>query len=196
MRTTITFTASDYAALRQHLLRSEHQEEAAILTAGVSQTDERLNLVVREITLVPEDGFTRRGSAFLDVKPEFMAPIIKRCRLDQMAFLLTHSHPFTRHGVSFSAIDDSGERQLIPKVHQRVPGLPHGTIVFGQESLDARLWFPDKDAPQSVDRVRVIGDRLMGIQPTSARSTADVIPAWDKEVYARQILVFGEAGQE
>ncbi len=125
-----------------------------------------------------------------------MAPIIKRCRLERMSFLLTHSHPFTRHGVSFSAIDDGGERQLMPKVQERAPGLPHGTIVFGQESLDARLWFPDKGTSEVVDFVRVVGDGLAEIQPTSTRDIVGAASSWDREVYARQILVFGETGQE
>ena len=192
MKRMITFTKEDFEAAYSHLLRGE-DEEAAFFIGGLSQTAERLNLLVREVIPVSEEGFIKKGRAHLTIAPEFMAPIIKRARLDNLCVISAHSHPFSDGGSAFSFIDDYGDDLLMPKIQGRVPNRPHATMVFGRSSLDARVWELGKMESVKVDAVRVIGETIRDIIPTNARqSDSEELGA----MHNRQILAFGELGQK
>lgn len=192
MKRIITFTKKDFDAAYSHMLRGD-DEEAAFFIGGLSQTSERLNLLVREIIPVAEEGFTKKGRAHLTIAPEFMAPIIKRARLDSLCVISAHSHPFSDRGSSFSFIDDYGDGLLMPKIQGRVPNRPHATMVFGRSSLDARVWEPGKMESVQVDAVRVVGEAIRDIIPTTAKQgDSEEL----EEMHTRQILAFGELGQK
>ena len=192
MKRMITFTKKDFEAAYFHLLRGE-DEEAAFFVGGLSQTSERLNLLVREVIPVPEEGFIKKGRAHLTIAPEFMAPIIKRARLDNLCVISAHSHPFSDGGSAFSSIDDYGDDLLMPKIQGRAPNRPHATMVFGRSSLDARVWEPRKTESVQVDTVRVIGETIRDIIPTNANQ--DYSEGLG-EMHSRQILAFGGLGQK
>lgn len=183
----------DYENLRNHLLNGGGNEEAAILIAGIRDVGSNLLLFIREIVLVPSTGLQSQSGAFLQVDPEFMAPLIKRCRYEKASFILAHSHPFTREGVSFSFIDDNGERHLVPRLFQRIPDRPHGFLVMGKESIDGRVWLSNEKR-EPIDIVRVIGERVQWNKTTRnnhGSKQTDMIPMYD-----RQVLAIGEEGQK
>ena len=128
----VEFTRALFDDLRAHLLRPDGREDAAYLIAGVVETDERVKLLVREIHKVP-DGVASKGHAHVTVDPDFIASVVKRARQTRSAVILTHSHPFSSGSVGFSGIDDGGEDDIMPRLQQRVPGIPHAAIVFGQD---------------------------------------------------------------
>lgn len=192
MKMVISITGADYERLKNHLLQGGNDEEAAILLAGMAQTNRQLTLLVREVIPVPEDAFLVKGQAYLSIHPDFLAPLIKQCRLERWSFLLCHSHPFSTGGVRFSWIDDAGEVALFPKIQGRALGLPHGAIVFGMASVDARVWLPGERWSRPVDLVKVVGDPLLRLVPTgAARENRPEVG----ERHHRQVLAFGEAGQ-
>lgn len=193
MEIVVKFTAADFRALRTHLLgRESNDEEAALLLAGISNTGTRLTLLVREVIPVPDLALHGKSPAGLTVHPDFLAATVKRCRLERWSFILAHSHPFSIGQVHFSEIDDCGEQYLMPKVQARVPGLPHGTIVFGQNTVAARVWLPDARGPTPVSEIHVVGDRLQKL-PATPGHHIPVLPL--QENHARQILALGEEGQ-
>ncbi len=192
----IVFVAGDFARLRAHMLDGGHDEEAAVLLAGVGRTPQGVRLLVRDVIPVPDVAFVHKGPAGLTINPDFLAPLIKRCRGEGWAFVLVHSHPFSRGGVHFSAIDDAGERILFPRIQERAPGLPVGAIVFGQESLDARLWLSDETEGQPVDRIVVVGtDCLRWLRPTGAARRFHTLVT-ESGTADRQALALGEASRE
>jgi molybdopterin/thiamine biosynthesis adenylyltransferase len=189
----LRFRAEDFHALRGHLLRGRQaDEEAALLLAGPCATDRRVALIVKEFIPVPDASLPAKGPAGLTIDPEFLAPVIKRARLESLSVVLCHSHPFSGAGVGFSGIDDAGERDLFPKLQARVPGLPHGAMVFGQSSFDARLWPPSQGHSVAVTQARLLGAKINRLYAASA-------PGPDKssdfEPYDRQVLAFTEEGQ-
>ncbi len=192
MTSAIVMTAADYEALWGHLLRNPNQEEAAILLAGVARTARQVSLLVREIHPVPYTDFLARGNLYLSIDPDFLAPLVKRCRAEGWGFILTHSHPFSESHVSFSGIDDAGEAELFPRIRGRAPGFPHAAMVFGQSSLAARVWLPGPGGPEPVDLVKVIGDRILRIPSSNAGPGMDADLG---ETHHRQVLAFGEVGQ-
>ena len=192
MKRVITFTQKDFEVAYHHLLRGE-DEEATFFTGGLSQTPDRLNLLVRDVIPVPEEGFIEKGRAHLTIAPEFMAPIIKKARLDNLCVISAHSHPFSNVGSAFSSIDDYGDDLLMPKIQSRVPSRPHGAMVFGRSSLDARVWEPGKLDSVQVDAIRVVGEMIRNIIPTK-NQPSDF--EGSREMHDRQILAFGERGQK
>lgn len=190
----IIFNEEDYEHLRSHLLRALHSdEEAAFLIAGAKSKDQGIDLLIKEIIPVPPEALITQGPAGLEVHPDFISVIVKRCRQESRSLLLAHSHPFSLQGVSFSSVDDYGERLLMPKIVARVPDKVHGTMVFGRQSLDARLWTPEGEHME-VNQVNVIGRPLKTIIPTSA--TMGLRDQAAQEEHARQVLVFTQRGQD
>lgn len=191
MKISISMTGKDYDSLRRHLLSRAPYEEAAILLAGLYATDDRIGLLIREVMPVPVDAFLTKGGMYLEIDPEFLAPLVKRCRLEQFCFILAHSHPFSG-SVGFSGIDDAGEVRLFEKIQQRVPSMPHAAIVMGQDSVDARVWLPAQHYSQPVSLFKVVGDRITKLYLLNSKSRAGSSRV---ERYSRQVLAFGEEGQ-
>jgi molybdopterin/thiamine biosynthesis adenylyltransferase len=187
------FRENDFTALRAHLLRGvSADEEAAILLAGQCYDINSAVWIVKEMIPVPDAAFRHKGTAGLTIDPDFLAPVIKRARLESLTFVLCHSHPFSTGGVGFSGIDDAGEAALFPKIQERVPGQAVGAMVFGQDAFDARVWLPERSGALPIERIRVVGDAVQLLPTYRAaprRFQEDLGP------YDRQILVFTEGGQ-
>ncbi|MCL4464986.1 MAG: ThiF family adenylyltransferase, partial [Chloroflexi bacterium] len=176
------------------LLDGGEDEEAAVLLAGVSETDQAIRLLVREVVPVPDPAFRSKGPAYLSIDPDFLAPLVKRCRLAGWAFVLAHSHPFSRGGVSFSGIDDAGERALFPRIQARVPGRPTGALVFGADAVAARVWLPGAKGSSPVGRLVIVGEQIEGLDP-NGRLERPTSAEPGEGRYARQVLALGQAGQ-
>lgn len=194
MRRVITFSQKDFEQLRNHLLRSGcADEEAAFLVGGTTETSDQLNFLIRKVVLVPNDALLSKGPAGLKINPDFISVVLKECRQNDFSLILAHSHPFSNTRVAFSRIDDYGESQLLPKVQQRVPNKHHGTMVFAQSSIDARIWEGKRERKNlPVDIIKIIGNTVRIIYPSSAMN----IPSYEPEqVYNRQISALTKEGQ-
>jgi molybdopterin/thiamine biosynthesis adenylyltransferase len=188
--TEIRFSAEVFDQLQAHLRQPNHSdEEGALMLAHQAERNGGLILIVAELFKIPDQGFIHKSGGGLTIDPEFLAPVIKRARLDDMSIILAHSHPFSDRDVWFSSIDDAGERSLMPKLQERVPGRPHAAMVFGKRSLAARVWLANSNGSVDVEKVAVVGDRIKTHASTSSRST--LAP----ERFARQALAFTAAGQ-
>jgi molybdopterin/thiamine biosynthesis adenylyltransferase len=194
---TLVFTDNDLDALRGHLLQNvatTGNEEAAIVLAGANNHAGEVRLLVREVIPVPREALLRQGPSGLAVDPAFLALHLKRCRAEQLSFLLAHSHPFSTSCVAFSGIDDGGELELMPKVFARAPLGPHGAIVIGQRALAARVWEGPLSGAHAVDRLRVVGGRLEEITLAGKMALHD--PPVDPVTFDRQIRAIGLRGME
>lgn len=189
----IIFNQKDYDHLRSHLLRAMNSdEEAAFLIAGTKVKEEGIDLLIKEIVPVPSEALITQSSMGLEIHPDFISTVVKRCRLENRSLLMAHSHPFSSHGVGFSSIDDHGEQLLMPKIVARAPNSVHGTMVFGRSSLDARLWTPE-GRHLGVGQVKVIGRPVKTVIPTS--SPRGPHQQTNQEEHARQILALSSHGQ-
>jgi len=183
----LRISKKDFDFLKNHLLEKGENEEAALLLVGVCKIPRKLILTVREVIPVPNSGYQTKGSVFLQVDPEFLAPVIKRSRYENASIIIAHSHPFSYTRVGFSGIDDSGEEVLIPKLRQRVPDRPHGALVFGTHSINGRVWVNGENFSRSIDIIRIVGERVEFI-PTNGRELENTT---FKEMHHRQILALG-----
>ena len=194
MRRIISFTRDKFDYLKKHLVKGKNvDEEAAFLICGVSESEEKIMLLVRDVITVPDDALISKGRSGLTINPDFMSRVIKRCRLENLSIVLTHSHPFSIGKVYFSGIDDFGEKVLFPKIQSRVPEQHHAAMVFGQSGLDARIWLRGQSSSECIDQVKVIGNHIEIYVPTSSQLTSAMKP---ENIYTRQILAFTEEGQK
>jgi len=187
---TIRFTRQQYDALRGHLFRGTGNEEAAFLVAGSSRHGSDIELYVREVVPVPPGGLLSQGPCHLDIDPDFMAPIIKRCRIAGLSLIDVHSHPGSGP-VGFSGIDDGGDARLLPAIKRRVPGRDHASLVLNVSSIDGRMWLGDAAEPAPIDRMVIVGQPIEVIDLSSGGRDA----GGSLSPYQRQVLMFGEEGQ-
>jgi len=80
-----------------------------------------------------------------------------------------HTHPFSDKNVCFSCIDDRSEYESFPKVVEYLGQGPHASIVFGRNSLDARWYDPKTKILKPVLEIRILGEKLVKIIPTSSK---------------------------
>lgn len=189
----LRISEKDFTSLRSHILGSGGQEEAAILLAGVFYKDRELVFTVREVIPVANDQFQTKHGLFLEIDPVLLSWVTKRCKNENLTFIMTHSHPFSDRAVGFSGIDDAGEESLVPRLRTRIPNKPFAFLVFGQKAVAGRYWSVDADHSEPINTIRVVGEHLQMI-PTS---NSDVTPTYTppSDIYARQMLALGEDTQ-
>lgn len=194
MKKIISFTRDQFDYLKKHLFRGENaDEEAVFLICGISESRKKINVLIRDIVVVPDSAFLSKGKTGLRINPDFISKVLKKCRLEGLSIVMAHSHPFSRSEVRFSGIDDYGENILFPKIQSRVPNQHHAAMVFGQSSLDARIWLRGESRSECIDQVKVIGNHIDIYSPTSS---GNIFSTKTEELYNRQILAFKEEGQK
>src|SRR5437667_348763 len=95
-----------YDAFSGAMLSSSPVESVALGFAGWWDDPERgLTLVWLGHRLAEDADYECRGPGGAVVRPEFIAPAVKRIRGSGEALILSHTHPFSGHP-GFSGIDD------------------------------------------------------------------------------------------
>jgi molybdopterin/thiamine biosynthesis adenylyltransferase len=193
MKKKILISKQDYEKLKEHLFQSHGGEEAAFLICGTAETPDSINFLIREIVPVPKNGFRHKGQAGLIIDPDFIMPLLKRCKYENLSIILAHSHPFSDAHVDFSFIDDDGENILMPKIQERIPDRHHGTLVMGVNSINARFWRKNTKQSEDIDSIRIVGRPIKEINIIKENIPGTIN---SKEIYNRQILALGEYGQK
>ena len=176
---TIVFRDDDFEDLVGGLFARTDVESAAYLRCGVSQTSDGIRLLVRAVIHLREDDYLRREPDGLSIASRSYVPVIKRARTEREAFVLVHNHP--RGPRDFSDQDDHEERPFFEKIHERIPGLVHASIVFTDPtSFAARYWLQD-GTEEPIERIFVIGTRFRLL---SNATTLTLPNAFDRHVRA------------
>lgn len=186
MRYEVVFEETDFRRLSDHLLSDPASEQAAYLLCGVSQTAEETRWLVREVAPVPAQAFLRKERYGLTISAAFTDHVLQRAKMNSLAVILTHSHPFDRGSTRYSPVDDRGEAGLFELYYKRVPSRPHASLLFGADCVTGRYWTTD-GRTLGLDSIRVIGRTIT----TWLSEPAGMI----SPVHARQVLAFGLEGQ-
>lgn len=185
----IRFGFRDFAGLRRALFADAPNEAAAVLLAANAKESDATQLLVREMHPVPTEACISRGPREIVVSPIFLAPLIKRARLEKWSLLLTHSHPFAETA-QFSPQDDAGEKVLLPTLFQRAPDGTHGALLLSQRDFAARVY---RSTGEELRFERVSEVDVDGVQFHFARGTALENPV--VEEHDRTIRAIGPVGQ-
>ena len=177
------------AKLDAQLYPGDGEEHGAVIGAAVVETDRgyrllgrRLFLAVEGVDYVPGD----RGHRMLT------AAFVRRCALacaeEGLAYLAVHNHPGSDH-VTFSPTDMESHRRGYPALVDILNGPPAGGLVFARRAVAGDIWM-SADYQMELDHTVVVGSsqRLWYPSPRTTRAA--------KPEYDRQVLLFGDRGQE
>ena len=179
----LRIASSDLQALRDSLLGYGHERCAVLLAAQGHCTDGRDLMLVRESVLPTDDDYTRFGFDRAQLRPDFVARVAKRARLQELSLVFVHTHP----GDSvpqFSPVDDRGEEELAAFLIRRGQTRFHAALVMSQGGMSARVL--GRKAPL---RIVSIGDRRV------VEFDPEVPNARAFDMYDRQVRAFGVDGQ-
>jgi hypothetical protein len=189
MAWTVVMTETDFAALQAALLRPDGVEHAAFLYAGVADATERRRLLVKRIVPVADEDFgpSPTGTEW-QIAPRALARAAHECDEAGLALVWAHSHPLARRQTGLSRQDHA----TIDRAHPHLLDLVHGravaALVLGRQGAAGQVWTPD--GANELTAVRVVGHHIHDLRPSSARLHTSGAR------FARQVLLFGEAGQQ
>jgi len=173
-----------WETLRTRLLVGPEETCAIIFARQVTRRDGLVRLLVREVELPTSDDYTHRGCTEAELKPEVVARVTKRARLEDYSITFVHSHPGSSPPF-FSDVDDDGEAQLSAFLARRHPNLLHAAMVVSKGGARARRLGTANEI--SVLSLGAIRDVLF--DPQAKPHTAS-------EMFDRQIRAFGATGQK
>lgn len=178
MAVSLTLHEEHARKLGEQLFAVAGVEGAAFVLCGVAVDNGEVRLLGRRVVPIEPSLYRRRTATGLTLGSETYTPVIKQARNERMALLLAHSHPVGP--LAFSVQDDHEERRLFEAVHRRVPGLPHGSLVFtSPDQVVGRTW-AEGGANVPIDRVSIAGSRLRLLGPPGASPP----PFMDRQVRA------------
>ncbi|HMM95058.1 ThiF family adenylyltransferase [Phycicoccus sp.] len=205
MPTELRITAKHWAQLRDQLLPNDGLEHAAFLICGFLETADDTYLVTQEVVPLSRNDIVTYGGQHISVSPLATARLAKLARARRATLVLCHSHPHGRGTVRASTLDRRTEADLCGRVLTRRVEGPVGALVLGHASLDGAVW--TGDGMRALDRVRVIGDTIATLVPTTAADAGLITGVLDRpegvddllrkteDRVDRQVRAWGAAGQ-
>lgn len=177
-------------SLFAHLFPGDNDEHAAVLAASISIEGNNLRLLVRHV-LLAEDGsdYVAGVRGYRHLRGEFVQRCISFCREQGLVYLAVHNHAGDNH-VAFSAVDRASHQRGYPALLDIMRGLPVGAMVFARRAAAGELWLT-QSARMIVDEFRVIGHVIERLAPAPRGGSG-----FTAENYHRQVLLFGNVGQE
>lgn len=185
----IRIAQEHFDALHRHLFPGDNDEHGAVLLAGISQTNGRLTLLVRELHLAIDGvDYTDGKIGYRALHPSFIHRLITRARDEKLVYLAVHNH-FGDYQVDFSQIDLDSHERGYPALLQISRGIPVGALVFGRRSVAADLWV-SKTVRTTVDDFVVVGRTIQRLRSKPGNDSAG-----NSVIHDRQIRMFGKSGQ-
>ncbi len=195
----IKFTKDTFSELKQLLLEDSNEKHAFLLCNLVKKDHFSCNTVflVDQVFGFNHDEISV-SSTHVEIENDLVNGIFQKfINGKHQALISCHSHPFENGDVWFSGIDDVNDHKLFNYFYGELikykPDVEMLTMVFGQKTIAARSYDVNKKVFTPVDQIVVMDFPMQYIAPTNT-SKREQLPEMD--MYNRQILAFGELGQE
>lgn len=181
----LTFLASDWSRLEQHLNESSPEEDGAFFLIHRGKGSEDTRLLATKLLFPPDNGWESKGNHRLRPTGQWLSGVIGSAIEDSSGIGFVHSHPHAFHPASLSPIDRETSlewaRTILPTT-----GGPFISIVVANGKVAGWVFESDASEPCDIDRITVVGEgsiRSVGQseQPLSADTLDD-----------RQIRALGE----
>jgi hypothetical protein len=180
------------ARLFAHLFPGDGDEHGAVLAASIVHSGGRARLLVRHVMLAEEGiDYVRGLKGYRLLRAEFVQRCLSFCREQHLAYIAVHNHGGSDH-VEFSGVDLASHERGYPALLDLMQGLPVGALVFARHAAAGDIWWTAAHRTPTTE-VRVVGHTIERLRAQPWSLTVDSDHAEDS--YARQILLFGEAGQ-
>jgi hypothetical protein len=189
MRYVLKIDEDDLAQLERFLWAKPGTESAAFLLAGVHEAAGQLNVLVRRVIEVRASDYRVRSRHRIELSPRAVNGLAALCDANRLTAVIAHSHP---DPVPYSPSDDHGEVRIAGTLRAFSPRPEVGSLLLTPERTYGRVWQADDTGPVGLDELVVVGRRIRRISLSGGRITR---PTPRSDIYARQILAFGEEGQ-
>lgn len=200
LRSSVAMTGDTAAALQEHLLRDDGQEDICLATYRPSTGTERRTALINDVLL------PRPGERSVHGNASFTGDYIVRAAAEatrqDAGLVLLHSHPGARGWQRMSTHDADAERSYAHLVHE-MTGMPlvGMTLAGGDRTWSARTWSSD-GAPTWSENVRVVADNLKvswndevrrppRLQPTQLRTASGWGDRLQADIARVRVLVVG-----
>lgn len=189
----LRFRHEQWQALHAHLFASTLGEHGAALLCGRATVNGNLHLLVREV--IPAiDGVDyvpgTRGYRHLD--GAFVTRVLRRARRAGLTYLAVHNHGGIDE-VGFSGTDMASHERGYPTLLS-LNGAPVGGLVLAEHALAGDIWLTG-GSRRPVKATIVVG-RSMDVLTDGASGRLDDGTIASAPRYARQALIFGDAGND
>ncbi|TCC20723.1 ThiF family adenylyltransferase [Kribbella speibonae] len=188
----LRFRSPDWERLHSHLFPGDGGEHGAVLLCGQVVIEGMLRLLVREVVPAIEGVDYvpgTRGHRHLDGR--FVTRQLRRAKDAGLVYLAVHNHG-GQGRVAFSRPDLDSHERAYPTLLS-VSGSPVGGLVLADGALAGDVWMPN-GSRLPVHVTVIVGESLESLDDGYAPRSGGIAPP--ARQYARQALVFGDAGQE
>lgn len=184
----LKITRQDLDELRLLVLRDMPNEAGAFALAGVYETDEQVDVLVRRPVAIPGNLLPVQNEYHLKMAPQAINGLASLCEVNRLGAVICHSHP---GGLSYSPSDDYGEGRITATLRQFLPiTAPLASLLFTPDAITGRIWLPNENLPIRFDEIVVVGHFVEKIDLTAKKTQQR-----SSELYDRQIRAFGLSGQ-
>lgn len=200
MRYSVAMTGAVHAAMREHLVRHDGQEDVLAATYVLSTGNRRTTAVLRTVLLPREGERLLHGTASFTSAYVLRAAAEARTRGEGLVLL--HSHPVGRgwQGLSHTDHDTEADYERVARAYTKMPLLGM-TLAGGDAGWSARFWF-DRTRPSWTESVRCVSDKLVVTwndtlrpAPRPTRSQQRTVSAWGEQAQSSiarlRVLVVG-----
>ena len=158
MDTTLTLTAEQHSALRNHLFPEDGCEAVAIALCGRRPGPMRHRLVVHRLLLIPYETCSVRKPDRVTWPTEVLIPCLDEASKKGMAIVKIHGH---RAYDRFSSVDDVSDKALFPSIYAWVgDSEPHASaIVLDDGRMFGRV-VDEHGTFRPLVSINVVGDDL------------------------------------
>jgi molybdopterin/thiamine biosynthesis adenylyltransferase len=189
---SVAMSAAVDLSAREHLLRSDRQEDICFGLWHISKGQTRTTAIVERLIL-PRDG-ERNVHGNASFEPAFLERAMAEAAAADAGLALLHSHPLARGWQHLSKDDVFAEQSNAGAVYGATGHPLAGLTLAGNGAWSARFW--ERTAPRTYPvtwcaSVRVVGDRLavtfmdkLAPVPRSTEEQIRTVSAWGEESQA------------
>lgn len=165
----IIISQSHWKKLQNHLLQDQN-EHLAFFYANNYFNGDGTTFLVKDLVLVSDDSLDN-GFWSLNLSTEKLLEIINKAKLENLALIEAHSHPFSNKNVAFSGTDLDGFKEFVPYVQSSL-SKPYAGLVLGKNSVAGLCWIDTLDN-KKLDRIVIIGEKYKIQSLTSDQKSYD-----------------------
>ena len=174
---------STYRELKSILLQSDLETCAVLFAKSVTRNNSS-RLLVGYVNYPPVDAYIERTSVSAQLKPEYIAPLVKQAKKHNYSVAFVHTHPGSLSTPFFSLTDDRGEELLRRFLDQRGLKGPHAAMVISPAGCLARQLGTAET--MSIKHIGHNFEIVAGLNSVEKHDNS----------YDRQIRAFGKRGQD
>lgn len=184
-----------YDTLTGHLMAAAPEETGTLALLGACHGEGPIpDLVVRELLPPESDEWEGKGEDWLTPTTSYLNRAAVAADRLHLGVAFIHSHPNPNHPAGLSAVDRHSTRKMFSNMGDVLGRVPLASLVFTSKSFaGVAIIGGGARYPARVDRLKLIGGRLHTVWASD--SVPESLSSHYPDVYSRQILAFGEAGQ-